>query len=161
ATPSPSTTYDPASGTWTVGALAADATATLTLVATVESAGPLVNTATKTEQTEAEDPNPLNDAASVTLNAGTTPDLPVAEAVSNGTAAVGEGVTCTGTVRNRGPSPATDVAVTDVLPAGLTFVSATPSQGTYDSGTGIWTVGTLPATRQATLSLRALVAQAG
>ena len=34
----------------------------------------------------------------------------------------------------RGPDAATNVQVTDLLPAGLTFVSATPSQGTYDSG---------------------------
>src|SRR5262249_59242237 len=92
---------------------------------------------------------------------GTSADLAVAKAVSNAVPAVGEEVTFTVTVLNRGPSPATDVAVTDVLPAGLTFVAATPSEGTYDSGTGVWTVGTLPATRQATLSLLALVEEAG
>ena len=42
-----------------------------------------------------------------------------------------------------GPSTATDVQVTDLLPAGLTFVSATPSQGTYNSATGVWTAGTV------------------
>ena len=39
--------------------------------------------------------------------------------------------------------------VTDLLPAGLTFVSATPSQGTYDSVTGVWTVGTVDRRRAA------------
>ena len=33
---------------------------------------------------------------------------------------------------NNGPDAATGVQVTDLLPAGLTFVTATPSQGTYD-----------------------------
>ena len=39
--------------------------------------------------------------------------------------------------------------VTDLLPAGLTFVSANPSQGTYDSVTGVWTVGTVSHRRAA------------
>ena len=39
--------------------------------------------------------------------------------------------------------------VQDLLPAGLTFVSATASQGTYDHGTGVWTVGTVADRRHA------------
>ena len=43
------------------------------------------------------------------------------------------------------------------LPAGLTFVSASPSKGTFDSGTGLWIVGAVtPATPQ-TLLIRARV----
>ena len=54
---------------------------------------------------------------------------------------VGENVTFTVTVANRGPSPATGVVVTDLLSAGLTLVSATPSQGTFVAPD--WTIGTL------------------
>ena len=44
-----------------------------------------------------------------------------------------------------GPQAANGVQVTDLLPAGLTFVSATPAAGTtYDSSTGIWSVGGVP-----------------
>ena len=35
------------------------------------------------------------------------------------------------------------MTVQDLLPAGLTFVSATATQGTYNSVTGVWTVGTV------------------
>ena len=42
-----------------------------------------------------------------------------------------------------GRNPATGVEVTDVLPAGVTFVSAAATQGTYSSGTGMWSVGSI------------------
>src|SRR5262249_27100404 len=45
----------------------------------------------------------------------------------------------------------------DLLPAGVTFVSAAPSQGSYDPGTGLWDVGTLPAGAAATLVIQARV----
>src|SRR5262249_37364117 len=153
-------TYDPADGTWTVGNVAVGTPATLTLVASVNAAGALVNTATKTAQTEA-DPNPLNDESSVTLNAGTSADIDVTKAASNSTPAVGEEVTFTVKVLNRGPSPATGVVVSDVLPSGLAFVSAGRSQGPYDSTGGLWTVGTIAATQAQGLVLTARVTQAG
>src|SRR5262245_64136019 len=41
----------------------------------------------------------------------------------------GENLTYTVTVSNAGPSTATPLTVADTLPAGLTLVSATPTQG--------------------------------
>src|SRR5262249_15094310 len=49
----------------------------------------------------------------------------------------------------------------DLLPAGLTFVSDTPSQGNYDKTTGIWTVGTVTTATPQTLLIRATVASSG
>ena len=66
-------------------------------------------------------------------------------------------MTFTVTATNNGPSSATGVVVTDLLPAGLTFVSALPSVGTYDSGTGVWNIGGLANGSNATLSLVATV----
>src|SRR5262249_46270268 len=48
-----------------------------------------------------------------------------------------------------------NVTVSDTLPSGLTFVAATPSQGTYDSTTGLWSVGTVTTTTPLTLTIRA------
>ena len=64
---------------------------------------------------------------------------------------VGETVTFTVRAINRGPSPATGVVITDALPAGLTLITPTPSQGTYAGG--VWTVGSLAAPAVATLTL--------
>ncbi|MEZ0611789.1 SdrD B-like domain-containing protein [Fibrella sp. WM1] len=43
---------------------------------------------------------------------------------------------------NNGPVPATGVTVSDILPAGLSFVSATPASE-YNATTGVWSVGSL------------------
>ncbi len=70
-------------------------------------------------------------------------DIRVTKSVNDATPAVGNNVTFTMTARNLGPDDATAVRVRDVVPAGLTFVSATPSQGTYTAGTGVWDIGNL------------------
>jgi uncharacterized repeat protein (TIGR01451 family) len=55
---------------------------------------------------------------------------------------VDDPATFTVTVFNRGPDNATGVAVTDALPAGLTYVSDT-AEGAFDPATGVWTIGNL------------------
>ena len=47
------------------------------------------------------------------------------------------------TIENLSVSGATGVVVTDVIPAGLTFVSSTPTLGTYNSANGQWSIGNL------------------
>lgn len=84
-------------------------------------------------------------------------DLAVTKTVNDATAEVHQNLTYVVTVTNHGPVSATTVAVTDVLPAGLAFVSATASQGSYVSGTGLWTVGTLADEASATLTIVASV----
>ena len=88
-------------------------------------------------------------------------DLALTKVVSNASPNVGDQVTFTVTLTNNGPDTATNVQVTDLLPAGLTFVSATPSQGTYDSATGLWTVGTVTTATPPTLQLVATIASTG
>ena len=51
----------------------------------------------------------------------------------------------------------TALQVTDLLPAGLTFVSATATQGSYTAVSGIWDVGALAIGSSATLQLVATV----
>src|SRR5262249_2850499 len=118
------------------------------------------NSVQKTAQAEM-DPNPLNDRTSLSLNAVATADIQVGKAISTLTPAVGGDVTFTVIATNHGPSPATGVVVTAKLPAGLTFVSATASQGTYAATSGAWTVGSLTDTGSAVLFLTARVTAAG
>ena len=82
------------------------------------------------------DPNAANNSASVTLNAAESANLKVTKALTRSSPHVGELLTFHVIVANQGPSPATGVAVTEVLSAGLAFESAAPSQGCVRLGDG-------------------------
>src|SRR5262249_31832634 len=128
---------------------------TLTLVARVISPDAQTNTAT-ISHTNTFDPNPSNDQADATVGPQEA-DLAVAKTVSNARPNVGDTITFTVTLSNTGPNSATNVTVQALLPAGLTFVSATPSQGNYSNTSGVWTVGTVTTTTAQTLTIQATV----
>ena len=151
--------YAEATGTWTIGTLLNAQSATLTLEATVTVAGAITNRALVVAQDQP-DPVASNNSAAAVVNGAANADVGVTTIADRPAPLVGETVTFTVTVSNSGPSPATGVVVTDALPAGLTFVSATPSQGTYVAPD--WTIGTLSETGPpATLTLVATVTAPG
>lgn len=88
-------------------------------------------------------------------------DLSLTKDVDNATPNVGDDVTFTIVVTNGGPDDALNVAVQDLLPAGLTFVSDTTLAGTYNEVTGLWTIGTIPSGGTATLTVVATAATFG
>ena len=135
--------YAEATGAWTIGTLLNAQAATLTLEATVTVAGAITNRALVVAQDQP-DPVASNNSAAAIVNGAANADVGVTKTVDRPAPLVGETVTFTVTVTNSGPEPATGVVVTDALPAGLTFVDAIPSQGTYTAPN--WTVGTLSET---------------
>ena len=147
--------YDPASGLWDVGSVSAGASQTLLVGATVVSPKRQKNKA-KISHADQVDPHKSNNSASATETPQQA-DLGLAKTVSNPTPNVGDMVAFTITLSNKGPNAATNVQVSDPFPAGLTLMLATPSQGVYDSGSGLWTVGTVTSTTQQTLQLIATV----
>ena len=156
-------TYNTGTGIWTVGSIASGAGATLQLEVSVDSIGTKTNTA-QISAADQDDPDstPGNsnaseddqDAVSITPLAA---DLSLLKSVSNSSPNVGENVTFTVTVANDGPDMATNVRVTDALPSGLTLVSSTPNQGTYNSSTGDWNIGSIASGGNATLVIVATV----
>jgi uncharacterized repeat protein (TIGR01451 family) len=151
--------YNPATSTWTVGSVAVGATQTLTITVLVVSPNPASNTASISHSDQF-DPDTANNSDTASINPQQA-DLELTKTVNNPTPNVGDTVTFIVTLTNNGPATATGVQVTDQLPAGLTFVSATPSQGSYVSSTGLWTVGTVAMAAMPTLQIQATVASPG
>ncbi|MTW23307.1 DUF11 domain-containing protein, partial [Allochromatium palmeri] len=94
------------------------------------------------------DPNPDDNTDTVTpvpveAPPASTADLVLTKSVDEPTPTVGDVVTFTLRVHNQGPANATEVRVIEPLPSGYSYVAATPSVGTYDSATGVWTLGAL------------------
>ncbi|MEZ5064980.1 MAG: DUF11 domain-containing protein [bacterium] len=84
-------------------------------------------------------------------------DLAVVKTVDNAAPDALDTIVYTISLTNAGPDDATTTTVNDLLPAGVTFVSATATQGSYDDVTGIWTVGTVTTTAADTLAITATV----
>lgn len=154
ATPSKGS-YASGSGLWSVGTVTPTTPQTLQLTATVVSASAQTNT-TAISHSDQFDGHTDNNSASATETPQQA-DLGIAKRVNDPTPNVGDLVRFTVTVSDEGPSAATNVQVSDHLPAGLSLVSATPSQGTYASGSGLWSVGTVTRTTPQTLQLTARV----
>ncbi len=133
--------YDNTTGTWNIGAMNANESATLTITVKVNTTGTYSNTATVTATEK--DPVITNNTSNVTIVPDPITDLYVTKAVSNMAPPHTSDVTFTIVAGNNGPSDATGVTVTDILPTGYTFKSATPKVGTYNNTTGIWTIGQL------------------
>lgn len=145
--------------------LAAGGKATFVVTATVANnfAGDtLGNTAVVAPPPETTDPNNNNQSSTTVTTVAPSADLSVTKTASPNPVRATEEVTFTIKVTNNGPSPASDVKVTDTLATGLTLVSATSTVGAC-SGTDTITcnIGSLAATAPdnvATITIKAKIA---
>jgi len=80
-------------------------------------------------------------------------DLAVSKTASSTTVSSGSSFSYTVTITNNGSSGATGVVLSDVLPAGVSYISAAASHGSYNPSNGLWTVGTVADQAVATLTL--------
>ena len=131
----------------------------IVIIVTPGSTGTITNSA-KAKAAE-NDPNVVNNSASAITTVNPLADLSLTLKVSNPSPIMGSTVAYTVTVTNGGPSQATGVTVRDLLPAGYTYVSNVPSQGSYNSSTGDWTGIVLASGASAQLRLNATVKMSG
>jgi uncharacterized repeat protein (TIGR01451 family) len=88
-------------------------------------------------------------------------DLAITKTVDETRPQLNGQVTFTVTVSNQGVVDATGVQVLDVLPDGLSFVSAQATQGSFNPAIGLWQVGTVEASESHTLAVVATVTSPG
>jgi uncharacterized repeat protein (TIGR01451 family)/CSLREA domain-containing protein len=127
------------------------------------ASGMLSNTATVTVPGGMIDPNPGNNSATDTdtLAPGSA-DLAIIKTASGMAFFASQPMTYNISVSNAGPTTANAVVVTDVLPAGATFVSATPSQGSCSGTTTVTcSLGTIANGGSATIALSVSPTAAG
>ena len=87
----------------------------------------------------------------------TTFDLAIKQTVNNPRPIEKENIIYTITLTNLSSIAASGVEVTDQLPADVTFISYQATLGTYDSNTGVWTVGNLAESTDVSLFVTASV----
>ncbi len=136
--------YDATSGIWTVGSLASGATASLFLDVqpNAGTSGRSITDVARLHALDQMDPNPGNNAAAVVLYVNAA-GVQVSMSVSDSTPDEGQTIAFTVKVKNGGPAFASGIVISDVLPSTLELVSVSVEQGSYDSATGLWTVGAL------------------
>ncbi|MFY0600890.1 MAG: DUF11 domain-containing protein, partial [Cyclobacteriaceae bacterium] len=151
--------YDEASGFWTIGNMPAGLTHTLDITVNVNATGDYANSASV--EGDQDDPDTPDDEDTETPTPNALSDLSIVKTIDNMTPTIGENVVFTLTVNNAGPSDATGVVATDVLPSGYTFVSSSASAGAYNETTGLWTIGGLANGITETLDITVSVNAAG
>ena len=146
-----------------LGVVPAGATRTITATFSVpldySGTSPIANVTDVSSTTL--DTNTTNNTATVETTLNRNADVAISKSVSPVAVLVGQPTTFTVVVTNQGPARVTGLVVQDLLPAGLSFVSASASPGSYADATGAWTIGTLLNAQSATLTLEATVTVAG
>ena len=126
-------------GFWKFCCLEVRESQTLEIVARIKAIGEIKNIVTASA--EEYDHYPDNNKDESIVNVAPACDLEVTKSVNQSEANYKELVKWTLTVRNNGPCDATRVVVSELLPEGLTFISA-QGDGSY-STTGTWYIGNI------------------
>ncbi len=82
-------------------------------------------------------------------------DLGISKTVNTPSVNAGSNVVFTVVVTNLGPRTASSVTATDLLPSGLSYVTNTVTRGSYNTNSGVWTIGTLTNNTAVTMTLTA------
>jgi uncharacterized repeat protein (TIGR01451 family) len=148
----------------TIASIASGASVTLNVTATINAAGAFDNSATamgvETDPDITNNTDPSGNGG-VAVPPTSSADVRVTKTAPS-VVAVGQTFDYTLVVVNGGPSPATNVTVTDVLPANFSLVSATSTQGTCSGTTTVTcTIGAMALNATVTITIRGTATQPG
>ena len=143
---------------WSLGDMAAGAVSNVTLTVVAPASGSLTNVAVVSSPTG--DPDSTNNATLPVVTA-VTPVADVAIGKSGAASVLAtSNLVYVISVTNYGPSSASSVVVTDSLPVGVTFVSAT-GNGVNNSGVVNWSLGDMAAGQVSNVTLTVVAPASG
>jgi large repetitive protein len=128
------------------------ATFTITVAVNASGAGSSIGNTASVDSTSPHDPDPSNNTAGTNINVQPQADLELTKSAADPAPAVDADDTFTLTVTNHGSGDAENVTIDDPVPAGLTFVSASPECQLQDT-TVHCALGTLAADDIATVTV--------
>ncbi|HEV2695398.1 MAG TPA: Ig-like domain-containing protein, partial [Verrucomicrobiae bacterium] len=136
--------------TWNLGTLVSNQVTNVTVTVTAPTSGTLTNVASGGSPVG--DPNPTNNTSTpITTTVTPIANLAIVK-LAPATVLANSNFSYSISVTNMGPSPAPNVVVTDTLPVGVTFVTASGS-GTSAGGLVTWNLGTVAALQVTNLTL--------
>ncbi len=149
--------YNTATGEWQIPSIASGSVAVLNISATVDvgTSDSFITNFTTAAQSDQSDNSTLGDILEATIHVDNETDIALTKTVNNPNPIENETIIYTISVSNNGPDEATSLKITDILPAGLTEISATPSIGSWNNS--VWNIGRLAIGASASLSLSASV----
>lgn len=150
--------YNTGTGYWTVGSISNGATATLIINATVNAgtANTTITNIANITSAGQEDKVSSNNSASASFLVNGI-DLRVVKGVSNAMPSAGDPISYTVVVTNISNTPATGIEIIDLLPGGVSYVSDTRTQGTYNKTSGLWRTLSITNGASATLTINVTV----
>jgi len=150
--------YNQTTGIWNIGRINPGNTVVLQVLSQVMVHNTTLTNTALLYDLEQWGTDPLVNSTTIPFFIPPEADLAVTKSVNNSTPHYLDPVTFTITVTNNGPDGTHNVKVSDLLPAGLSYLSTVLiSQGSYNTTSGLWTVGTLSSGASATLQISALV----
>ncbi|MCL1918088.1 MAG: isopeptide-forming domain-containing fimbrial protein [Peptococcaceae bacterium] len=137
-------TFQPWTGSYTIGTMASPDVVTLLIRGTVTSGsgGSITNTSTVSSDTP--DPDLSNNTSTAVILVNESADLAITKTGASSPVPVGGTLTYTITAVNNGPSDAQNVQITDAIPSGISGGHySTDGGATFQPWTGSYGVGTL------------------
>ena len=151
--------YNTATGEWQLSSIKSGSNVLLNITATVNAgtSGTFITNFTTAAQSDQSDNSTNGDILEATIHIDNQTDIILTKTVDNSTPIENETIVFTISVSNNGPDEATSLKITDILPTGLTEISATPSVGFWNNS--VWNIGRLLSGASASLSLSVSVDQ--